>query len=122
MNSVLIDTSSWITHFQGKNKNLDVILDSAIVFTHEFIIGEFSLGHLKPTHKNNILQLFQALKKIPTSAHDDVLDFTLKFKLAGKGIGWLDTHLLHSCYVNKVLLITEDRKLKNISDKILGIL
>ena len=67
MNSVLIDTSSWISHFQGKNKNLESILDYSIVFTHEFILGEFSLGHLAPSHKINIFYLFNALRKTPTS-------------------------------------------------------
>ena len=119
MNSVLIDTSSWISHFQGKNKNLEPILNSSVVFIHEFILGEFCLGHLKSSHKLNIFQLFNALRKIPTSEHHDVFEFTQEFKLAGKGIGWIDTHLLHSCYINNMLLVTEDRKLKNISDKLL---
>lgn len=108
---VLVDTSVWIEHFHSSVPLLVDLLNSGKVVTHEFILGELSLAHFKKSDRKKIFERLQALEKIPSSKHEEVFVFAERHKLAGKGIGWIDSHLLHAAYANKLQLLSFDKSL-----------
>ncbi len=109
---ILVDTSVWIDHFHSPDKNLISLLEKQEVLVHPFVIGELSLGHLK--HRDQILRDLQLLSRIPPAPDSEVLGWVEKQRLFGKGINWVDAHLLLSCLLNgsefwtrdKILLVT----------------
>jgi len=44
-------------------------------------------------------------------AHDDVVAFVQSRRLHGRGVGWIDTHLLASALVGRLKLWTTDPRL-----------
>jgi predicted nucleic acid-binding protein len=114
----LVDTSVWIEHFKKKNSKLTLLLLDGKVATHEFILGELSLGHFETKDRPIIFERLSFLNKIATSSHEEVIQFSRQHKLAGKGIGWIDCHLLHSSIKHSVPLVTLDRKLEALYKKL----
>lgn len=108
---VLVDTNVWIEHFKKSSPYLVELLISGQVVTHDFILGELSLAHFSKKDRQKILDRLHSLEKIETSAHDEAYHFSLKNKFSGKGIGWIDTHLLHACKKNNIQLLTLDKNL-----------
>ncbi len=70
------------------------MLQSGLVLTHPFVIGELACGNLQK--RKEILGDIAALTQVKTAQHDDVMHFIDQHRLAGKGIGWIDAHLLVS--------------------------
>ncbi len=89
---VLVDTSIWVAHFRESNADLIALLGATQVLTHPFIIGELSLGSLP--QRNTVLHLLQGLPQARIAEHDEVMHFIVQQQLFGKGIGYVDSHLL----------------------------
>ena len=113
---VLVDTSIWITHLRQGNRQLERLLMDAEVMCHPFIIGELACGNLK--NRNEILSLLQSLPTTPTIEFDEFLFFIERNQLMGKGIGFVDVHLLASAQLTGVPLWTADRRLKSMADQL----
>jgi len=107
---ILVDTSVWIDHLRAGNPRLKSLLGDGEVLCHAFVIGELACGTL--CQRTNIIRLVSALPKAPMMAHADVLDFLETFRLHGKGIGWIDTHLLASAASMACPSWTSDRRLR----------
>jgi predicted nucleic acid-binding protein len=89
---ILVDTSVWIDHLRRGDARLTALLDAASVLVHPFVIGEIACGNL--ADRKTVIELLQAL---PTSAVADpgeVLVFIERHPLHGKGLGYVDAHLL----------------------------
>lgn len=114
----LVDTNLWIKHFQGSNSDLFEYLINGKVMIHDFIIGELSLGSFKKSDRSTVLDRLKVLEKVPVSTHEDVLKFIEKYQLSSAGVGFIDAHLLHACYVNKVKFMTLDRNVIKLSVKL----
>ncbi len=106
---VLVDTSVWVAHLRGGNIGLEALLDDGHVVCHPFIVGELACGNLK--NRSGILSLFQALPTAACAEHKEVMRFIEGHSLMGKGLGYLDIHLLASARLTGVPLWTLDRKL-----------
>ena len=106
---VLVDTSVWVDHFRRTEGLLRDLLASGQVVTHPFVIGELSCGHLR--HRDQILSLLQALPQAQLAVHEEVLHLINSKKLYGKGLGWIDAHLLASSLLSHTGLWTKDRHL-----------
>jgi len=115
---VLIDTSIWIDHFRKTNHSLLQLLDEGGILLHPFVIGEMSLGNLK--HRDEVLGLLKKLPQVELLSDEEVLIFVEKHKLFGKGIGWIDAHLLASAYLSQIPILTHDKNL-NLIAKILNL-
>jgi len=113
---VLADTSVWIDHLRKKEIKLFNLLHKGDVCIHPFIIGEIACGNLK--NRKEILHLLKALPKILEATDDEVLLFIENNDLSGKGIGYIDAHLLASSLINKVELWTKDKRLSAIYSKL----
>lgn len=108
---ILVDTSVWIDHFRRSSPGLAALLGAKLVMTHPFVVGELACGSLR--ERDAVLGGLSTLPAAPVVAHADVLRFVARRGLAGRGIGWLDTHLLASATVaGRVALWTRDRRLK----------
>ena len=81
---------------------------------HPFVIGEIALGNLN--NRNEILSTLQKLSMIPAATDTEVLFFIEQKQLAGKGIGYVDAHLLTATALMPPLnLWTRDQKLQTIA-------
>jgi len=110
---VLVDTSVWVAHLRKGNIGLEALLNEGHVVCHPFIIGELACGNLK--NRSEILSLLYALPMATHAEHDELMQFIENHSLMGKGLGYIDMHLLASAILSKVPLWTLDKKLNQVS-------
>jgi len=106
---ILVDTSVWVDHLRRSNARLVALLDRNEVTCHPFVIGELSLGTLK--HRREILDLLAELPPASFVTHDEAMAFVERRSLHGRGIGWVDAHLLASALLDRRPVWTLDRRL-----------
>jgi len=109
MYAVLVDTSIWVDHFHKGEPLLQDLLSAGQIVTHPFIIGELACGSL--TNRAEILKLLSELHSVTTASNEEVMHLIEKNKLSGKGLGWIDAHLLASALLDRVPLWTRDKQL-----------
>ena len=107
---VLVDTSVWVDHFRRGNTALVDLLDEGRVLSHPFVVGELSCGNLKK--REQILQLLTSLSAVSVAEHDEALGLIRDERLYGRGLGWIDVHLLASSRLAPCSLWTLDKALK----------
>lgn len=112
----LVDTSIWISHLQTSNSKLSELLKNNEVLAHDFVIGEVFIGHIK--NRFEILDLLHYLPKSVRATEEEVISFSLKQKLIGKGLGWIDMHLLASAKLSGAGLLTNDKAMAAAAKKI----
>jgi len=105
----LVDTSVWIDHLRHGNNRLATLLDAGAVCCHRFVIGELACGTLR--NRGELMSLLKALPEAPIAEHEEVLAFISDSKLAGRGLGWIDMHLLASALIGNCSLWTFDKAL-----------
>ncbi len=113
---VLADTSVWVSHLRDGNPSLEVLLNDGEAVCHPFIIGELACGNLK--NRSEILSLLQSLPMATQAEHEEVLQFIENKLLMGKGVGYVDVHLLASALLTGVPIWTLDKKLYEVSSKL----
>ena len=106
---MLVDTSVWVDHLRRGNPRLRDLLNQGEVECHPFVIGELACGSLH--RRAEVLSLLQSLPHVPVCSHSEVLIFIERHRLMGRGIGWVDAHLLGSASLARSLLWTHDRRL-----------
>ena len=89
---ILVDTSVWIEHFRKGSRRLEQLLDDGHVLAHPFVIGELACGNLSA--RQQILDLLQQLPQAPLASQDEALQYIERHSLMGRGIGFIDAHLL----------------------------
>ncbi len=108
---ILVDTSVWIDHLRKGNTRLNSLLLSAAVQVHPFVIGELACGNLH--NRGRILKLLGDLPASRVARDQEVLFFIEQNDLMGRGIGYIDAHLLASVSLSSpARLWTVDRKLR----------
>ena len=113
---MLADTSVWIDHLRRGNATLARFLDDGSVDCHPFVVGELACGHLR--RREEILSLMQRLPHVSVVEHDEALAFLKTHRLFGRGIGWVDAHLLAAAALADVSLWTIDRPLRAAADSL----
>jgi len=91
---ILVDTSIWIDHLRTGDVDLTSLLNQCRVFIHPFVIGGLACGNMRD--RRSILQLLQDLPMAPVANNDEVLFFIEEQHLMGRGIGYVNAHLLAS--------------------------
>jgi predicted nucleic acid-binding protein len=91
---ILVDTSIWVEHFRFGHQPLVEALESCLVVTHPFVIGELSCGRLKA--RTETLRMLDQLPKAPVASDGEVRHLIESRELFGRGLGWVDLHLLAS--------------------------
>jgi len=110
---ILVDTSVWIDHFRVGSLSLSKLLHEEEVLTHPFIIGELSCGIVR--NRSEILMLLQALPEARVAGHEEVLKFVEAQRLFGRGVGWIDAHLLAAALLSAATLWTLDKRLAHVA-------
>jgi predicted nucleic acid-binding protein len=103
----LIDTSVWIDHLRSPNARLIQLLHEENVETHPFVLGELLLGNVAwPTFRE-----LQSLPMAPRETDEEVVHFIQQRGLRGRGIGYLDAHLLASALLGRTTIWSKDARL-----------
>ncbi len=110
---ILVDTSVWVEHFRSGTIGLDALLIDGQVVCHPFIIGELACGNLR--NRTEILSLLQDLPMASCADDDEVIQFIDEHRLMGKGLGYIDIHLLMSSLLTRIPLWTTDKRLHEAS-------
>ena len=107
---ILIDTSVWIGHLRSGEPLLVAALESARVMMHPFVLGELACGNL--ANRSEVLGLLGGLPAALTATDPEALAFIERRALMGRGIGYIDVHLLASTALSSdTRLWTKDRRL-----------
>jgi predicted nucleic acid-binding protein len=106
---VLVDTSIWVDHFRRGNAELTSLLSKGSVLMHPFISGELACGNLR--NRAGILSDLNALPCAKTAGNEEVLWLIEDRRLWGKGLGWVDAHLLASSMLSNCPFLTLDGRL-----------
>ena len=106
---VLADTSVWIQHFRRGEPALAAQLSDGLVLMHPFISGELACGNLKG--RAAILSNLQTLPPAELASHKEVLQLIEDRRLWGRGLAWVDMHLLASALLSRCGFWTLDKKL-----------
>ncbi len=112
---VLVDTSVWVLHLRKGSINLEKLLTDGDVISHPFIVSELACGNIKK--RSEILSLLQTLPMAAQAEHEEAMEFIEYYKLMGKGLGYIDVHLIASAILTGAPIWTLDRKLDEASSK-----
>jgi len=96
---------------------LTALLESGEVLLHPFVLGELAIGNLGPDRRR-VLSDLEQLPRAFAVADEEVLRFVEARSLFGKGIGWIDAHLLASTLTSASTLWTLDRRLAAAATKL----
>ena len=110
---ILADTSVWIEQFRKGSERLQSLLYDEQVLCHPFIIGELACGTLR--NRQEILRLLSALPEARIADHEEVVHLVEGRHLYGRGLGWVDAHLLASALLTRCTLWTLDKPLKQVA-------
>jgi predicted nucleic acid-binding protein len=113
---VLADTSVWIEHFRRGEPRLASLLTDGHVLIHPFVLGELACGNLK--NRANVLSALQELPSAQLASTAEALRLIEDRKLYGRGLGWIDVHLLASALVSACDFWTLDKRLATTAAKL----
>jgi len=113
---VLVDTSVWIRFLAARDpyaSALDQLLASGRVMAHDLVQGELLIGDAGGRTK--LLAAYAEIHRAGTVPHAEVVELVRARKLQGRGIGWIDAHLLASTLVERCRLWTADTNLADVA-------
>ena len=111
---ILVDTSVWITHLRAADDRLAVLLEAREVLGHPFVTGEVALGNLP--RRDVVLGELRDLPRAAVATDEEVLDLIEREALFGRGIGYVDAHLLAAVRLTATAkLWTADRRLQTVA-------
>ena len=112
---ILADTSVWVEHFRGSLPPFVQALQSARICMHPFVRGELACGNLR--NRRPVLELLGQLPASAVATDDEVMKLIERRALVGRGIGWVDAHLIASVLLMPTTrLWTHDRRLAIAAD------
>ena len=108
----LADTSVWVDHLRRSDAALRAALEANEICIHPMVIGELACGN---PHNRTVIVNLQLLPQATVATHDEVLAMIEQHKLMGRGVGFVDAHLLASAKLTKATLWTWDKRLATIA-------
>jgi hypothetical protein len=114
---ILVDTSVWVDHLRSGDEGLADLLNVSQVLMHPFVIGELACGNLR--QRSDVLTLLQGLPQASVARDMEVLFFIERHNLMGRGIGYVDAHLLSAVALdNGARLWTRDKRLQVLASEL----
>ena len=112
---ILVDTSVWVDHFRRGEPHLLDALNNGLVLMHPFVLGELACGNLK--RRTEVLSLMSELPVAAIATEGEALEFIDRRRLMGRGIGYIDVHLLASVVLTATATLwTRDKRLSVVAD------
>lgn len=105
----MVDTSVWIRSLGNRapfRAELDRLLSLDEVAGHELVYGELLIGDRGGRRK--LLAAYEWMYQANPVPHREVVEFVQERDLHGRGVGWIDVHLLASAIVGRMKLWTAD--------------
>ena len=106
---ILVDTSVWVEHLRLGLPRLATLLQKGEVLIHPWVIGELACGNLH--NRQQVLELLQGLPAATVASDAEVLLLIEGEQVMGRGIGYVDAHLLASARLSHCRLWTQDSRL-----------
>jgi len=116
---VLVDTSVWIRFLANRAPyaaELDRLLGLDEVTGHEFVYGELLIGGRGGRGK--LLAAYERMDHADTIPYRDVVAFVRDRDLHGRGVGWIDFHLLASAIVGRLQVWTADPRFSAVANEL----
>ncbi|WP_275096321.1 type II toxin-antitoxin system VapC family toxin [Sedimenticola hydrogenitrophicus] len=113
---ILVDTSVWVDHLRSGDDGLATLLNSGQVLMHPFVLGELACGNLR--QRTELLSLLKNLPQAAVAREEEVLFYIERHELMGRGIGYVDAHLMAAVALDGgARLWTRDKRLHMLADK-----
>lgn len=106
---ILADTSVWVQFFRAGDQELETLLEQGRVAMHDFVLGELACGNLR--RRFSTIADLRLLPRIEAATTDETLFFIANHRLHGRGLGWIDAHLLAAARLARCVIYTRDRAL-----------
>jgi predicted nucleic acid-binding protein len=103
---ILADTSVWIQFFRAGDIELAALLNHGRVAMHDFVLGELACGNLR--RRDRAIADLRLLPRIETATTDETLSLIANHCLQGRGLGWIDVHLLAAALLTRCEIYTHD--------------
>lgn len=114
---ILADTSVWIEHLRRGEPRLRAALEAERVLVHPYVIGELACGNLR--EREAVLDLLHRLPVAPLATDGEAHALLDRRSLLGRGIGWIDVHLLASTAIAATArLWTHDKRLAAVATEL----
>ena len=116
---VLVDTSVWIRFFSNREpwaEQLSRLLSEDEVCSHELIFGELLIGDRGGRRK--FLEAYEKILKVRPVPHREVVELVRYRDLHGRGVGWVDAHLLAASLAGRVKLWSADVALAELAGEL----
>ena len=84
---------------------------------HPFVLGELACGYLHP--RGEILHYIRRLPQVERATDEEALALLENHRLYGKGLGWVDVHLLASARVERCALWSLDKAMVQAAGEVL---
>jgi predicted nucleic acid-binding protein len=115
---VLIDTSVWIRFLADEEpygEEVERLLTLDQVTGHDLVLGELLIGDRGG--RRQFLATYESAHRTLTVPHRDVVDLVVARSLHGRGVGWIDIHLLASAIAGGHQLWTADTRFAVIAEE-----
>ena len=112
---ILVHTSVWVEHMRHGLPRLATLLQEGEVLIHPWVIGELACSTLR--NRSQVLELLQGLPAATVASDAEVLLLIERDRLMGRGIGYVDAHLLASARLSHCRLWTQDRRLAAVAQE-----
>jgi predicted nucleic acid-binding protein len=114
---VLVDASIWIRFLANRAPyaaELDKLLGLDQIVGHELVYGELLIGDRGG--RRRLLSAYDRMHQARMVPHADVVLFVRARDLFGRGVGWIDVHLLASAIVGRFRFWTADASLSSVAE------
>ena len=101
----------WVDHFRSSSPVLQTLLEDGQVLVHPFITGELACGNLR--NRAETSTYFHALPAAIVASNVEAITLFENRRLWGRGLGWVDVHLLASALLSRAALWSIDKRLRS---------
>jgi predicted nucleic acid-binding protein len=86
------------------------------IAVHPFVIGEIALGSLR--NRQRLMDDFHDMKSLPLARDDEVVRLIENKKLYGRGVGYIDCHLIASVLLSGARLWSDDKRMLQVATEL----
>jgi predicted nucleic acid-binding protein len=113
---ILADTTIWVDHFRAADPHLADLLNQDEILVHPWTIGEIACGSF--ANRVRAIEFLQNQPQASPASHEEVLLFLNAHSAFGRGIGYVDAHLLTAALAIRCKLWTRDKRMGEIAQQL----